>query len=99
VFATPIYYYEMSGQLKTFLDRMNPLYPRNNKFTEVYLLATAADGELSATDGAVKGLQGWIDCFDGVEFKGLVFGGNAEAKGDINRSDAPQRAYEMGKNV
>ena len=24
VFATPIYYYEMSGQLKTLLDRLNP---------------------------------------------------------------------------
>jgi NAD(P)H-dependent FMN reductase len=99
VFATPIYYYEMSGQLKTFLDRMNPLYPRMNEFKEVYLLATAADGELSATDGAVKGIQGWIDCFDGVQFKGIVFGGNAEAKGDVNNSDAPKRAYEMGKKL
>ena len=25
VWATPIYYYEMSGQMKTLLDRMNPL--------------------------------------------------------------------------
>lgn len=25
-FATPIYYYEMSGQMKTLLDRANPLY-------------------------------------------------------------------------
>ena len=25
VFATPIYYYEMSGQMKTLLDRLNPL--------------------------------------------------------------------------
>jgi NAD(P)H-dependent FMN reductase len=99
VFATPIYYYEMSGQLKTFLDRLNPLYPRTNAFKDVYLLATAADGELSATDGAVKGIQGWIDCFDGVTLKGLVFGGNAEAKGDVNNSDAPKRAYQMGKKV
>ena len=26
VFATPVYYYEMSGQMKTLLDRANPLY-------------------------------------------------------------------------
>ena len=26
VFATPIYYYEMSGQMKTMLDRGNPLF-------------------------------------------------------------------------
>ena len=25
VFVTPIYYYEMSGQMKTLLDRLNPL--------------------------------------------------------------------------
>ena len=25
VFVTPIYYYEMCGQMKTLLDRMNPL--------------------------------------------------------------------------
>ena len=26
VYATPIYYYEMCGQMKTLLDRLNPLY-------------------------------------------------------------------------
>lgn len=26
IFATPIYYYEMCGQMKTLLDRLNPLY-------------------------------------------------------------------------
>ena len=74
VFATPVYYYEMSGQLKTFLDRMNPLYGRDNRFREVYLLASAADTEASAMDGAAKGVQGWIDCFDGVVLKGVVRG-------------------------
>lgn len=27
-YATPIYYYEMAGQMKTLLDRMNPLFLR-----------------------------------------------------------------------
>ena len=26
VFATPIYYYEMCGQMKTMLDRSNPFF-------------------------------------------------------------------------
>ena len=38
VFATPIYYYEMSGQMKTLLDRLNPLYPSDYKFRNVYML-------------------------------------------------------------
>lgn len=32
VFATPVYYYSVSGQLKTFLDRLNPLFARENRF-------------------------------------------------------------------
>ena len=43
VFATPIYYYEMSGILKTLLDRANPLYPSDYQFREVYALAAAAE--------------------------------------------------------
>lgn len=97
VFATPIYYYEMSGQLKTFLDRLNPLYPRKNNFKEVYLLATSADGEESAMDGAVKGIQGWIDCFDGVRLVGVVRGTGVDEAGAIVKTSAPQNAYEMGK--
>ena len=43
VFATPIYYYEMSGQMKTLLDRLNPLYPSDYRFRNVYMLMTAAE--------------------------------------------------------
>lgn len=46
VFATPIYYYEMCGQMKTLLDRLNPLYESDYKFRDIYMLATAADDDL-----------------------------------------------------
>ena len=36
VFATPIYYYEMSGQMKTMLDRGNPLYSADYAFRDIY---------------------------------------------------------------
>ena len=39
--ATPIYYYEMSGQLKTLLDRANPLFEGDYRFTDVYMLTSA----------------------------------------------------------
>ena len=43
VYATPIYYYEMCGQMKTMIDRSNPLYTMDNKFEDIYLLAAAAE--------------------------------------------------------
>lgn len=99
VFATPIYYYEMSGQLKTFLDRLNPLFPRDNKFKEVYLLATAAEDESTTTDGAKKGVEGWIECFEGVKLKRVIFGGGVTDKGEIAGSPALKEAYEAGLNA
>jgi multimeric flavodoxin WrbA len=63
VFATPIYYYEMSGQMKTLLDRANPLFPADYTFRDIYLLAASADGNPASMDGAEMGLKGWISCF------------------------------------
>ena len=60
VFVTPIYYYEMSGQMKTLLDRMNPLYPSDYKFRKVYMLSVAAEDEDYVPEKAVSGLQGWV---------------------------------------
>ena len=64
VFTTPIYYYEMSGQMKTLLDRMNPLYPSDYKFRRVYMLSVATEDEEYVPEKAVSGLQGWVDCFE-----------------------------------
>lgn len=99
VFATPIYYYEMSGQMKTMLDRANPLYPSDYAFRDIYLLATAADEEKEAMDGAITGLKGWIACFEKARLAGTVFGGGVDAVGAIWGHAALQEAYEIGKTV
>ncbi len=99
VFATPIYYYEMSGQMKTMLDRANPLYDTDYKFREVYLLAAAAEEEESAVEGAVKGLSGWVECFPKSRLAGVVFAGGADAVGTVKGNPALVKAYETGKAV
>ena len=62
-FATPIYYYEMAGQLKTMLDRANALYSLDYAFRDIYVLSTAAEDEEHVPERAVAGVTGWIDCF------------------------------------
>ena len=99
VWTTPIYYYEMSGQMKTLIDRANSLYARDYRFRDVYLLSCAADDAGGADAGAVKGVQGWIDCFENARFAGKVFAGGVDAPGSIERHPALTEAYEMGKNI
>lgn len=99
VFATPIYYYEMSGQLKTLLDRANPLYRSDYAFRDVYFLSAAAEDEEGVDERAVHGLEGWIACFERARLAGTVFAGGVNAAGEIAGHPALQRAYDMGKAI
>ena len=99
VFATPIYYYGMCGQMKTMLDRANPLFSADYAFREIYLLATAAEEGQHTVDGAVTGLQGWIDCFEKARLAGTVFAGGVTTVGEIQGHPALKKAYEMGKKI
>lgn len=98
-FATPVYFYEMSGQMKTLLDRANPLYTADYAFRDVYLLAAAADEDVHAIDGAKKGLEGFIACFERARLAGCVFAGGVDAPGMAKGHNALEKAYEMGRKV
>lgn len=87
VFATAIYFYAMSGRLKAFIDRLNPLYPHDYQFRDIYLLATAADSGTKSMDGAIKEVQGWIGCFGNPGLKGVVSALGVTDKGDANGTD------------
>ena len=96
--ATPIYYYEMSGQMKTLIDRMNAMYPKDYRFRDIYLLTTAAEDEESTPQRAESGLQGWIDCYEKSMLRGHLFCGGVNDARDITGNARLQEAYEMGKN-
>lgn len=99
VFATPIYYYEMSGALKTMLDRANPLYSSDYRFREIYALATAAEDEEYVPEKAFSGIEGWVDCFEKAQLVDTLFCGGVNDAGEINGNKKLQQAYDMGKNI
>lgn len=100
VFATPIYFYEMSGQMKTLLDRTNPLFPIDYQFRDIYLITAAAEDDKSAMDGAIKGLEGWIACFEKATLKGVIYGnGSEDIEPGSNFASALAVASYMGEHV
>ena len=98
-FATPVYYYEMSGQLKTMLDRSNPLYLSDYHFRDIYMMTSAAEEGDYVPERAVAGLTGWIDCFEKARLAGTVFAGGVSAPHDIEGHPSMKNAYEMGRTI
>ena len=99
VFVTPIYYYEMSGQMKTMLDRGNPLFTADYAFRDIYVLTTAAEDEECVPKRAVNGIEGWIECFEKARLAGSLFCGGVTNIGEIESSGKLKEAYEMGRMI
>ena len=99
VYATPIYYYEMCGQMKTLLDRLNPLYSTDYSFRDIYMIATAAENGESVFEKAYNGLQGWGDCLEKTSLKGMVGGGIDAANTTAGHMDVMKKSYELGKKL
>lgn len=97
--ATPIYYYEMSGQMKVLIDRMNAMYSLDYKFRDVYMLSTAAEDEPEVPSRAEAGLTGWIDCYPKSRLAGTLFCGGVDGPRTIEGNAKLQEAYELGRNI
>lgn len=98
-FATPIYYFEMSGQMKTLLDRCNSLYSSDYHFRDIYLLAAAAEEGASVPERAISGLGGWIACYENARLAETVFAGGVNAAGDIAGHTSLKKAYDLGRQA
>lgn len=101
VFATPVYFYSVTAQLKTFIDRM---YAREHEFFELpdkeayYILACAAPTkEYMST--AIADLDGFVRCLRTVKTKGIIKGFGAMAAGDVVGTPAYKEAYKIGKSI
>lgn len=100
VFVSPIYYYSISGQLKTLLDRTLPFYGRPYSFRDIYLITVSADAAKDTAKRAVVTLEGWIDCFDKARFAGgFNAGGLNDANAIEEHTEWLPKAFALGKHI
>ena len=98
VMATPVYFYAMSAQMKTLIDRCcGPYTEMKNK--EFYFIATAAEEDETIMKRVVDNFCGFLDCLENPVIKGTVFGGGVWHVGEIKDKPVLTEAYEMGKKV
>jgi len=99
VLATPVYFYAMSGQMKTLIDRTVPRYTEIAD-KDFYFIVTAADTDTKMMKRTIEGFRGFTeDCLDSAHEKGIVYGTGAWQTGEIKGNPAMQQAYKMGSQV
>lgn len=102
VFATPIYFYSLSAQLKILIDRM---FAREYEIREsknrkqAYLILTSGTKDIEQTVGTVESFRGFIKVLRTVDEGGIIYGLGAFLKGDATHHEAYEKAYEEGKNI
>ena len=100
VWATPVYYYEMSGQMKTLIDRANSLYVSKYNFRDIYVITTSADGSENVIQSVLNGLSGWCACLPGTQIKGYLNAGGLDSPNAASANkDYLEKAYNLGKGI
>lgn len=99
VLATPVYFYNVTAQLKTLIDRF---YAREHEFfslpeKDCYYLITNA-GLDHHQNSTVTVLDGFVACLRTVKVKGMIQANRVMFPGDIEGSETLEKAYELGKN-
>lgn len=99
VLSTPVYFYTMSAQMKTLIDRTVARYLEISS-KEFYFIITAADTDETSLELTLDSLRGFTDmCLNNPVEKGVIIGSGVWKKGEITGTRAMKKAYETGKNV
>ena len=99
VFATPLYYYGMSAQLKTVVDRFcsynSSLNSRHLKSALLTVAWNADDWTFEALVSHYKTLVRYINFDD----NGMVLGYGCGSPGMTKSSRYPEEAYRLGRSL
>lgn len=99
VLATPVYFYSMDGQMKTFIDRTVPRYTEISG-KDFYFIMTAADTEKDNLERIMEAFRGFTeDCLEDAREAGIIYGTGAWQIGEIKATPAYEEAYKMGKRI
>ncbi len=98
VFATPMYYFGISAQLKTVIDRFYAINSQIHRPKKAALLMTYANTSASEAEpikshyAALLNYLGWTDA-------GQIVASGVFQAGAVEQTDFPQQAYTFGKNL
>jgi len=98
VLASPIYFYSMTAQMKAVIDRTYAFYQQLEGKTFCFIITCGATDAVY-TETMLAALRGFTCCVPNAKEGGVVLGIGAMEAGDIRKSEAMEKAYELGRSV
>lgn len=98
VLASPIYFYSMTSQMKSLIDRTYAFFNELSGKT-FYFIITCAAPDVSFTKTMIDSLRGFTCCIPNSNEGGIISGIGSSAAGDVKQSDAMEKAYQIGKSI
>ncbi len=97
VLATPVYFYGISAQMKTFIDRTYPIWQHLGK-KEVYYIISAGLGE-DILERSLGDLDGFVEHLEEYRIAGRIYATDVMEAGLVKNLDVFEKAYQMGALV
>ena len=98
VLASPVYFYTINAQMKTFIDRCCAKYTKIvNK--EFYFIITAAEVNKAEMSRTFECFRGFLDCLENAKEQGQSCATGVWEKGEIEKTSYLKDAYNLGKTV
>lgn len=97
VLITPLYYYAMSAQLKTVVDRFYS-HLRSFDGKKTLLMATAYNSAGWTFEALVDHYQSLASYMKWQDV-GMVLGYGCGSRGSIERSEFPEQAFKLGQSI
>lgn len=98
VFASPIYWFSMTAQIKATIDRFYAYLLKGFRLKSSALLLNAHDGSPSVFDTSISNYKQIIS-YTGWEDKGIITVNGMDEKGAMKKASELIQAYELGKSL
>ena len=98
VFASPIYYYGLTAQLKAVIDRFYALNEQLRTAKKTALLMACGDNTMESAECAASPFYGMVD-YLGWEIADVIAAKGCYTAEDVVNTEYPDQAYELGRTM
>lgn len=98
VFASPIYYYGLTAQLKAVIDRFYAINEQLRTAKKTALLLACGDNTMESAECAASPFYGMVD-YLGWEIADVIAAKGCDTAEDVVNTEYPDQAYELGRTM